>query len=84
MPLNEECGLLEWVNNTIPFRNIVDKAYARQGKKLYVSVATMNLRDFSCLFLRLLQTAEVYQAIEAARKKTPQDAAKVFQREVLT
>lgn len=37
MPLNEECGLLEWVNNTVAFRSICEKAYARQNKKLYVS-----------------------------------------------
>lgn len=36
MPLNEECGLLEWVTHTTALRPILEKAYARQGKKLYV------------------------------------------------
>ncbi|EIW68190.1 hypothetical protein TREMEDRAFT_32442 [Tremella mesenterica DSM 1558] len=36
MPLNEECGLLEWVSHTNALKNIVEKGYARYGKKLYV------------------------------------------------
>ncbi|KAI9206311.1 uncharacterized protein BJ171DRAFT_28115 [Polychytrium aggregatum] len=27
VPLNEECGLIEWVNNTVGFRHIVSKSY---------------------------------------------------------
>ncbi|KAI7827529.1 hypothetical protein BC939DRAFT_394939 [Gamsiella multidivaricata] len=27
IPLNEECGLIEWVHNTIPFRHIMQKQY---------------------------------------------------------
>lgn len=37
MPLNEECGLLEWVANTNAFKNILDEGYARHGKRLYTS-----------------------------------------------
>lgn len=37
MPLNEECGLLEWVSNTNALKRILEKEYARQGKKIYVS-----------------------------------------------
>lgn len=36
MPLNEECGLLEWVSNTNAFKRILEKEYARVGKKIYV------------------------------------------------
>ena len=36
MPLNEECGLLEWVSNTAGFKHILEKGYARYGKKTYV------------------------------------------------
>ena len=32
MPLNEECGLIEWVPNTIGFRNIVYDIYKSRGK----------------------------------------------------
>lgn len=35
MPLNEECGLLEWVTNTNAFKNILESGYARYGKKIY-------------------------------------------------
>lgn len=36
MPLNEECGLLEWVNNTVPLRSILTKLYEREKKKVFV------------------------------------------------
>jgi phosphatidylinositol kinase/protein kinase (PI-3 family) len=37
MPLNEECGLLEWVAHTNAFKNILEEGYTRQGKRLYTS-----------------------------------------------
>jgi serine/threonine-protein kinase ATR len=37
MPLNEECGLLEWVSNTNALKSILEKGYSKYGKKLYVS-----------------------------------------------
>lgn len=37
MPLNEECGLLEWVSNTKAMKSILEKEYTRYGKKIYVS-----------------------------------------------
>ena len=37
MPLNEECGLLEWVSNTNALKRILEKEYARHNKKIYVS-----------------------------------------------
>jgi serine/threonine-protein kinase ATR len=37
MPLNEECGLLEWVANTHALKNILEKGYQRQGKRIWVS-----------------------------------------------
>ncbi|WVW85570.1 hypothetical protein I302_107608 [Kwoniella bestiolae CBS 10118] len=36
MPLNEECGLLEWVANTNALKSILEKGYQRHGKKIYV------------------------------------------------
>lgn len=36
MPLNEECGLLEWVSNTNALKVILEKGYARYNKKVYV------------------------------------------------
>ncbi|WWC71522.1 uncharacterized protein I206_105480 [Kwoniella pini CBS 10737] len=35
MPLNEECGLLEWVANTNALKSILEKGYGRYGKKVY-------------------------------------------------
>lgn len=37
MPLNEECGLLEWVSNTNAFKRILEKEYGRTNTKIYVS-----------------------------------------------
>eukprot|EP00698_Gefionella_okellyi_P014990 TRINITY_DN4193_c0_g1_i1.p1 TRINITY_DN4193_c0_g1~~TRINITY_DN4193_c0_g1_i1.p1 ORF type:complete len:1800 (-),score=472.86 TRINITY_DN4193_c0_g1_i1:48-5345(-) len=32
MPLNEDCGMIEWVNNTHVFKNIVNKLLEQKGK----------------------------------------------------
>nr|XP_019011517.1 uncharacterized protein I206_03617 [Kwoniella pini CBS 10737]OCF50298.1 hypothetical protein I206_03617 [Kwoniella pini CBS 10737] len=37
MPLNEECGLLEWVANTNALKSILEKGYGRYGKKVYTN-----------------------------------------------
>ena len=31
VPLNEECGLIEWVNNTTGYRSIMTKLYRTRG-----------------------------------------------------
>lgn len=31
IPLNEECGLLEWINNTCPYRTILNTLYKEKG-----------------------------------------------------
>ena len=36
VPLNEECGLIEWVRNTIPIRNIFKTLYDRRNLNLHV------------------------------------------------
>lgn len=36
-PLNEECGMLEWVNHTIPMKVILTKAYERHQKKVFTN-----------------------------------------------
>ncbi|KAG0002584.1 serine/threonine-protein kinase M1, partial [Entomortierella chlamydospora] len=35
VPLNEECGLIEWVYNTTPFRHIMQKQYKMNNISLY-------------------------------------------------
>jgi serine/threonine-protein kinase ATR len=47
MPLNEECGLLEWVPNTTALRSILEKGYSRHGKKLYVGFSIDDADLFS-------------------------------------
>ena len=37
VPLNEECGLIEWVRNTVPIRNIFKTLYDRRNLSLHVS-----------------------------------------------
>ena len=36
VPLNEECGLIEWVRNTVPIRNIFKTLYDRRNLNLHV------------------------------------------------
>ena len=31
IPVNEECGLIEWVDHTIPYRNILLSIYEKKG-----------------------------------------------------
>lgn len=47
-PLNEECGLIEWVPNTNTLRNLVQQLYADQG----TSVRTAEIRDSYEEYLR--------------------------------
>ncbi|KAJ9123064.1 hypothetical protein QFC22_001253 [Naganishia vaughanmartiniae] len=71
MPLNEECGLLEWVNNTVPLRSILTKLYEREKKKV-----------FSNAIYSELDAARVAGPAEAAKvfkqKILPQFAPYVF------
>ena len=36
VPLNEECGLIEWVRNTVPIRTIFKSLYDRRNLNLHV------------------------------------------------
>ncbi|MGH0119838.1 UNVERIFIED_CONTAM: hypothetical protein FKN15_043271 [Acipenser sinensis] len=42
IPLNEECGIIEWVNNTAGLRNILNKLYKEKG----ICMTTKELRQF--------------------------------------
>lgn len=39
-PLNDECGLCQWVNNTLPLRGILQKFYTAKGVQIYVSLTS--------------------------------------------
>lgn len=65
MPLNEECGMLEWVSNTIPLRNILIKAYERRDVKTYVSRLFLN--PASSTLLKPFPT--VYRNLQSARHR---------------
>ena len=43
MPLNEECGLLQWVANTRALKTILEHYYMRNGQRLYVCDTRCNL-----------------------------------------
>lgn len=47
IPLNDECGIIEWVNNTAGLRNILIKLYKEKGKEIDLTV----VKDFR-YFLR--------------------------------
>ena len=34
IPLNDECGIIEWVNNTAGLRPILTKLYKEKGTKI--------------------------------------------------
>lgn len=42
-PLNDECGLCQWVNNTIPLRNILQKHYSSKGIQIYVRASSRRI-----------------------------------------
>lgn len=63
MPLNEECGMLEWVSNTIPLRNILIKAYERRDVKTYVSELLLN----SASSTLLKPSITVHRNLQSAR-----------------
>lgn len=37
IPLNEECGIIEWVNNTAGLRHILTKLYKERGRRPQVT-----------------------------------------------
>lgn len=39
VPLNEECGLIEWVRNTVPFRSLLKPRYEARGISLTVRLS---------------------------------------------
>lgn len=69
VPLSEECGLCEWVNNTVPFRTIIHKYYHPRGLHIHVSrletstwcaaAIQVNGKLTQLLFLRILQGQNV-------------------------
>ena len=51
-PLNEECGLIEWVNNVRTLRDIILKSY--KIKQVTVHVCTLSCGAFSTLIQNVL------------------------------
>ena len=78
--LNEECGLIQWVPNTIPVRNILTALYARRGMTLWVS-DVLN-RHSECM-LTTPQNQELRAAFDKVKGVSGRDAAEVFVKEVL-
>lgn len=50
LPLNEECGLIEWVPNLVGLRPILIHIYKQKGKKTFYFVMYTSSRSFSVNF----------------------------------
>jgi serine/threonine-protein kinase ATR len=74
MPLNEECGLLEWVSNTNALKSILEKGYGRHQKKLYVS-HTAYQAD--------VQSSELAVILEDSRARGPGAQIAAFKEKIL-
>ena len=89
MPLNEECGLLEWVVNTHALKNILDKGYQRQGKRIWVrshqslqhssSRRTLGISEL----IRYAQPHDLPRQLDTARKVGPTEQTRFFKDVVL-
>ncbi|QRV72397.1 phosphatidylinositol 3- and 4-kinase [Ceratobasidium sp. AG-Ba] len=55
--LNEECGFLEWVPNTVGYRNVVNSLYEQRGANMHAKGVT----DWVQLKAKSLSDAEVYK-----------------------
>jgi serine/threonine-protein kinase ATR len=59
VPLNEECGMIEWVNNTVGFRNILNRIYrihkiTSSGALLQQFMAKKDPKDKKDFFVQVL------------------------------
>lgn len=60
-PLNEECGLIEWVNNLRPLRDILLKSY--KTKRIPVQVRDVLLSYLTALGLTTLSTRKFVSSL---------------------
>ena len=80
--LNEECGFIQWVPNTIPIRPILNKYYDRLGIKGWVSCEPPS---HHVAVNTLLQTNEMNAAFQHIKTlSVDKEAAKHFQEHVLS
>lgn len=54
VPLNEECGLIEWVPNVVVLRSILNKLYARHNVPPWVSAPSDLFEEWSSELNNLL------------------------------
>ncbi len=81
--LNEECGLIQWVPNTIPVRTILSTHYLRRGRQLWVS--DFGRKDLLCPDMFVAQTGELRAGFDKVKAiANHREAAEVFVREVLS
>ena len=82
--LNEECGLIQWVPNTIPVRSILSTLYMRRGKTLWVSDIRMRGPNLP-MYLTGPQNPELRVAFEKVKAiANNREAADMFVKEVLS
>lgn len=80
--LNEECGLIEWVPNTIGLRNILIKLYHNRDIPIYVSLLLLLTILLTSDRLHL-QTSEVQKNLDKARADS-RNAGEIFEKLVLS
>lgn len=79
--LNEECGLIEWVPNTIGLRHILSALYKTHHKTLYVRPFCPG-QDPGTDEYALWQSNEIKGLFDSIRAK-PRRAAEIFTQNVL-
>ena len=81
MTLNEECGFIQWVPNTIPIRPVLIRGYEARRIKSWVCVPGV-LLEFRRLhyFSQSSEMGDVFRKIKDAPDK---DAAELFATKIL-
>lgn len=82
--LNEECGFIQWVPDTIPMRSFIVKTYDARSIQLYVCLSrkhTGNKTNFASF--ELWQGNQLNGAYSRLKLAKDQEAVQIFQKEVL-
>lgn len=82
MTLNEECGFIQWVPNTIPIRPVLVKGYEARRIRSWVSCTapyTVDIADVK----RLSQTGEMGETFKKIKDAKDKEAADMFVQKIL-
>ncbi len=81
MTLNEECGFIQWVPNTIPMRPILVKAYEARRIKSWVG-KSFSPRD-ALLILTMFQPADITDIAGKIKAAPDKEAVEIFKARIL-